>query len=262
MLLSKKCHLWRLGILKLLRCNSNKSVILLFVLLFSVLLVTGCADSIQELKVNETEILFDKTKVSDVTVQRLGAYLIESEFADGSPKTVELVKGNDTWQFKMVVQQDYIDDPDYLYIASVFAAQLSKDVFYNEVVEIHFCNSKLVTQRVVDAASGLSQVLIVGETEIFYNGQSVTAEDAESLGSYLQQIGFIDESAKSIALDKSGSIWQFRMVVQQGYLDEPDYEEVFQIFANDLSVDLFNGEPLEFHLCDELFVTLKVIYSN
>ncbi len=248
--------------MKLLRCNSNNAVILIFGFLFSLLLVTGCVGSIQELKFNETEILFDDTNVSEATVKRVGAYLIAAEFADGSPKTVELVKENDTWQFKMVVQQDYIDDPDYLYIASVFAAQLSKDVFDNEVVEIHFCNSKLVTQRVVNAASGMSQVLIVGETEIFYDGQSVTAEDAENLGSYLQQIGFIDESAKSIELAKSGSTWQFRMVVQQRYVDDPDYEEVFQTFANDLSADLFNGEPLEFHLCDELFVTLKAIYSN
>lgn len=248
--------------MRLLLCSDNGSLKLFIGLLVSLLLVTGCGSGFQELKFNETEILFDETEISETIVKSLGTYLIEAEFADGSPKTVELAKENGIWQFKMVVQENFIDDPEFLYIASVFAAQMSIAVFDSETVEIHFCDSSLVTKHVVSAAPGLSKVLKAGETEIFYDGQSVTAKDAENLASYLQQIGFIDETPKSIELAKSGSIWQFRMVVQEEYADDPDYEDVFQTFARDLSVDLFNGDPVEFHLCDELFRTLAVIYFN
>lgn len=97
-----------------------------------------------------------------------------------------------------------------------------------------------------------------------YNGsemeyKNVTSGEARQLMDYLIEENFFDGPKKSIQLDKSGSTYQFRMVVRAKSRNDQAYHEAGKLFAEELSASVFNDEPVEFHICDEHFETIHVI---
>ena len=104
-------------------------------------------------------------------------------------------------------------------------------------------------------------------TKLEFNGgdlyytDNVTEVDAKKLGNYLVEQGFYDGKPKSVQLDKSGSAYQFRMVVQPEKQNDKATMEIMKTFGVELSSDVFNGAPVEMHVCDEQLKTLRVINS-
>lgn len=245
--------------MNMIRKIDYRIALLVICLLFSLLLISACGDEQDKLVYNGTEIRYDSQQVAKEKVEELGRYLVETEFVDGAEKTVELAKNDGIWQFRMVVQDEYIDNQEYIDITSIFAAQLSQDVFEGEEVEIHYCDSNLETIKVIKIAEDLSQKIVIEGTEIYFDGKVVTLEDAETLGAYLQEVDFIDGSPKSIQLVKEGDLWQFKMVTQDAYIDNQEYIDLVSIFAAQLSQDLLQGQAVEFHFCDQWMNTIRVI---
>ena len=60
-------------------------------------------------------------------------------------------------------------------------------------------------------------------------------------------------------LEKEGDTYQFRMVVKEGYEEKEEFINLAKQFANELSADVFEGAPVEVHLCDEHLETLKKV---
>jgi preprotein translocase subunit SecF len=102
-------------------------------------------------------------------------------------------------------------------------------------------------------------------TKIEYNGgelyytDNVTEAEAKKLGDYLVKQEFFDGKPKSVQIEKSGSTYQFRMVVVPEKQNDESTLQIFKAFAKQLSTDVFNGAPTELHVCDEQLKTLKVV---
>ncbi len=223
------------------------------------LYVPACSSGDEKLVFNGTEVLYDSQLVNKEQAKKLGTYLDDTGFTDGSPKTVELAKSGPIWQFKLIVQDTMINDPGYQEVAAVFAAQMSRDIFNGEPVEIHFCDDTMTTKKVVQAQELLSQLVVIDQTEIFFDGLNVTSEDAEQLGLFLKDVGFIDGVPKSIQIDREGSVWQFKMIVSDVYIDNLEYTEIYKEFAKQISEDFYNSAPVEIHLCNDYFETMQVV---
>lgn len=237
------------------------SFVLVFISLF-LILMTACSSGDEKLVFNGTEVLYDGQLVDIEQARKLGTYLDETGFTDGFPKTVELAKSGSIWQFKLIVQDTMINDPGYQEVAAVFAAQMSRDIFSGEPVEIHYCDATMTTLKVVQAQELLSQLVVVDQTEIFFDGINVTSEDAEQLGEFLKDVGFIDGVPKSIQLDSEGAVWHFKMIVADVYIDNPEYTEIYKEFAQQISEDFYNSAPVEIHLCNDYFETIQVVRSD
>src|SRR5210317_1724895 len=97
--------------------------------------------------------------------------------------------------------------------------------------------------------------------EVYYTS-SVTEKEAKKLGKYLVDSGFFDGNEKTVQLDKSGDVYQCRMVIKKGYESDSDYLDLTKIFALRLTRDVFNGDKAEVHLCDEYLKTLKVVTND
>lgn len=93
--------------------------------------------------------------------------------------------------------------------------------------------------------------------QLFYT-DGVSETEADMIGNYLVEQQFADGNRKSVQLNKNGSTFEFRMVVQKGFENDPDYCDLVGQFASDLSV-LLGGQKVEIHLCDEYLQTLKAI---
>ena len=73
--------------------------------------------------------------------------------------------------------------------------------------------------------------------------------------------GFADDNEKSIQLSKNeeNGNYLFRMVTNKEASENSTYETVFKVFAKQISDSVFNKKPVDFHVCNNTFETLKVI---
>lgn len=120
------------------------------VMVLAILLAFGlaCNQYGEKLEYNGGEIYYTKN-VTEAEAKKLGEYLVKQEFFDGKEKTVQLDKQGGTYQFRMVVVEDKRNDESTLEIFKTFASQISAAVFDKAPVEIHVCNEKLETLKVV-----------------------------------------------------------------------------------------------------------------
>jgi hypothetical protein len=97
--------------------------------------------------------------------------------------------------------------------------------------------------------------------QLFYT-KNVTAAEANSLGEYLVKEKFYDGNPKSVQLNKSGSTYEFRMVVKKGLESDQSYVDLGKVFAKELSENVFSGSQVDVHFCDDQLKTLRVILAN
>lgn len=126
-------------------------------------------------------------------------------------------------------------------------------------------------QNIISSIFALALLLIVGTacnqygTKLEYNGgevyytDKVTETEAKKLGEYLVKEEFFDGKPKTVQLDKAGTVYQFRMVVQKEKQSDEQTIELMKVFAGQLSSDVFNDAPVEMHVCDESLVTVRVV---
>jgi hypothetical protein len=213
--------------------------------------------------------LYYVSSVKETEAKKLGEYLTQGGFFDGSLISVQIQKSGDIWEFRMVVKQGYEKDEKFVEDIKEVAAELSKHVFGGALVNIHLCDSHFKTLRVVNfpkshkgvAQSQYGVKLIFNAGELYYT-QPVTRSEAEKLGQYLVKAKFFDGTGKTVQVKKSGQTYQFRYVVIGGYDQNEEYIDGVKQFSAELSEGVFHNAPVEIHLCDaESFKTLRMVKS-
>lgn len=94
--------------------------------------------------------------------------------------------------------------------------------------------------------------------QLFYKPE-ITEAQADALGKYLIASGFADGKKKTVQITKPKDVYQFRMVVAQGYEKDEEYADIVKKFAGLISEDVFSRQKVEIHLCDKYLKTLRVI---
>ncbi|MCP4375336.1 MAG: LysM peptidoglycan-binding domain-containing protein [bacterium] len=95
-------------------------------------------------------------------------------------------------------------------------------------------------------------------SELYYTS-GVTEEEARSLGRYLVKIDFFDDTPKSVQITRSGAAYAFRFVVARGAERNLLLEIAAAQLGSELSANVFSNGPVEVHICDDSFQTLKRI---
>jgi hypothetical protein len=92
-----------------------------------------------------------------------------------------------------------------------------------------------------------------------YYTKNATEADAKKLGDYLVKEGYFDGKPKTVQLDKSGSTYQVRMVIQKESQTDPKILEALKTFAGQISSEVFANVATEIHICDDSLKTVQVI---
>ncbi len=101
----------------------------------------------EKLEFNGTDVYYTDL-VTEAEAQKLGEYLVESEFADGGEKSVQLSKRDSTYLFRMVVIDGVTEDStnDVTFLAMTYT--LSFGAFDGAPVELEACDDTFETIRV------------------------------------------------------------------------------------------------------------------
>lgn len=101
----------------------------------------------EKLEFNGTDVYYTEL-VSEAEAQKLGAYLVSSEFADGGEKSVQLSRRDSVYLFRMVVMDGVTKDSTNDISFMALAWTLSANVFDNAPVELEACDNTFETLRV------------------------------------------------------------------------------------------------------------------
>jgi len=103
---------------------------------------------------------------------------------------------------------------------------------------------------------GRKQMFNGGE---LYCADDITDQQAAALGNYLVEIGFFDGHPKSAQIRKEGDCYQFRIAMQSGWRNNILYIEAGVQMARNISDNVFFGDPVETHYCNEMLETLNTV---
>jgi hypothetical protein len=95
-------------------------------------------------------------------------------------------------------------------------------------------------------------------TQIFYTS-AVSENDVDKLITYLVNSEFIDGGEKTVQLNKSGNTYEFRMVVKKGIEQDQEYKDLGKIMGAEISQNVFEGQNVDVHFCDDKLKTLVVL---
>jgi hypothetical protein len=102
--------------------------------------------------------------------------------------------------------------------------------------------------------------VVFGPGEEVYYVDGATEGEAQILGLALTAFGFFGtEGPKSVFLARSSDGFRISFCMQEGAWDDEETVRAFKNIAKALSADVFDGRPVETHICDEELVTKKVI---
>jgi uncharacterized protein (DUF2267 family) len=249
--------------------KKNYTTISLFIvtMLFS-LILSACSGDDYGTKISfgENNELYYTTTVKEEEANKLIDYLVEQKFSaeDGNGITVQLNKTGSTYEFHMVVKEG-LDQEEYVIdLMKEVGRELSQYVFDGEAVEVHLCDDTLTTLKVVLAdniGEDFGTELKFGENNQLYYTTNVKEEEAKALGDYLVKQEFFveDGNNRSAQLNKNGSTYEFRIVVKTGLDQDQDTIDTMKVVAADLSENVFGGETVDIHLCDDTLETLRVV---
>ncbi|MEQ8714738.1 MAG: hypothetical protein RIC80_17095 [Cyclobacteriaceae bacterium] len=97
----------------------------------------------------------------------------------------------------------------------------------------------------------------VNGTEIFYSGVDTT--EVRALANYLETSEFIDGNEKSVKIAKSSKGYFFGGVYDESIWNDSSYLDSGYDFAKELSLYVFDSEPVTFQVCDQEFSVQKEV---
>lgn len=110
---------------------------------------------------------------------------------------------------------------------------------------------------IILSIDGYGEKLEFNGTDVYYT-ELVSEEEAQKLGEYLVEAEFADGGAKSVQLSKRDSVYLFRMVVRDGITKDSTNDITLTAMTYALSLNVFDGAPVELEACDDTFETLRV----
>jgi hypothetical protein len=121
---------------------------------------------------------------------------------------------------------------------------------------MYIVNETQQEQTLIPAADYGARLTFNG-SDLFYT-PTVTEEEARTFGNFLVQDGFFTKP-QTVQLNRNDSTYQFRFMVADGRQQDPQFEAICRAITTRISKQVFGGAPVEIHLCDHNFQTLKVI---
>jgi hypothetical protein len=222
-----------------------------------IVLLAACQNLGTKLIFNGAELYYTP-RVTSAEAAKLGAYLVDHKFTDGTRKTLQLDKQGGVYQFRMVAEKPGIErDKTYGEIFQWLGLDLSERVFGDAKVELHICDQGMKTLRIFPQRV-LGKKVMVNKSKIYYTS-TVTAQEAQKLSDFLLKNGYNGDEPVIYQLNKKGATYEFLLSVKKGLDQDPKVISMMKNLAKAMSKQVFHGAEVDIHLCDEFLHTIRVV---
>lgn len=208
----------------------------------------------QKLKQKNIEVYIKKPVTRDQGMKLLN-FLVDSKFgATPGRKTLQLLKKEEVFQLRMVIKGKPEDlDPAALNSLKLIGGLVANQVLDGAELELHLCNNRLKTQKVLKIPKGLGdfgQKLMFGKGELFYK-KGVEKEKAQQLGLALKQQRYFNaERTTSVQMSKDGPVYVLKFEVNRKLLEsKPAVQAAFQTMGSQLRKAVLGNASVKLQLC-------------
>ncbi|MEJ2308472.1 MAG: hypothetical protein P8Z78_04025 [Gammaproteobacteria bacterium] len=191
--------------------------------------------------------------VTQEEARSIGESLVrEQYFTDDQSSSVILGFSDGHYELGFVVDPDYLDVPLVLMEYGMIGSRVAHETLQGSRVAVILYDGNLDFLQKVP----LTSIMQFGKGELYYS-EPVDLQEAKAAGETLQQIGlFNNETGASVALTHENGAFQLRFVMDTSQANEPGMQSAFREISQQVANEVLGGEPLVFHLCDDLFRTV------
>lgn len=220
--------------------------------------LNGCGDD----SLTDKDMTFNNGKVyytdnvTEAEVTSLGNYLVKRGFFNSTEKSVTLDKSENRYKIFVLAEEGLDKDVGMLTSFRNFSVEISKNAFNDAKVDMYLVDKDQKTQTLIPAPDYGTRLTFNG-SDLFYTA-SVTETEAKAFGNYLVTDGFFAKP-QTAQLNREKDTFQFRFMVEPGRQNDAQFQAVCTAITTRLSHQVFGDAPVEIHLCDHNFQTLKVI---
>ncbi|MFC1806373.1 tetratricopeptide repeat protein [Planctomycetota bacterium] len=97
---------------------------------------------------NNGEVYYSDA-IGEQQARKLGKYLVDTGFFDGTPVTTSITKTDEAFEFRFVTRKGVENDSQALEFLRQYGTALSRDVFGGERVDIHLCDAYMNQVKVI-----------------------------------------------------------------------------------------------------------------
>ena len=215
----------------------------------------GCGPNFGEkLVLDKTEIYY-KDGATQADAQRLGDKLTEMKFVDDTAKSVQLLKRDDVWEFRMAVGKSSIGSEQVKNQMKIYCIELSS-AFDGDPVEVHICNNALESKSIVKGMSGKRHR--IADTVYYY--KDIDLAMVENFAA-IPVATKLDPGGSTFHLSKSADALEIRMSHVNEAKENKQVMNAATATAVATSNKLFGGKQVDVLICDPYFDSPKVFSS-
>jgi hypothetical protein len=120
-----------------------------FICLLALFIICSCKNYGEKLPYGKSDLYYTDN-VSKEETKKMGDFLQANQFFPEDKKiSVQLDKAKDTFLFRMVVMDSFVNDSAYAETAKFTVSEISKNVFAQKPVIMHFCDEYFKTIKIV-----------------------------------------------------------------------------------------------------------------
>jgi hypothetical protein len=193
-------------------------------------------------------IVYGKGTTRD-QARRLGHLLQRESIFNGlGPKRVELSRKDNTYVVAFPIQDKLRNDLELLSLFRALHSKLEREVFPEQGVEIHLCDSSGVA-RVI--RQSLGRRIAFGDKEEVYYGPGVSEDLARQLDRFLRDKKryFDGEGIKTVRLSREEDGYRLAFILEQGWND-PQVQANFRELGRLISAQVLDRQPVAIQLWD------------
>lgn len=228
-----------------------------YVLILLAMASLAFAQDFGKLKTFNNGEVFYEAAVKEEYVDRLGNYLVKTEFFDGNARSVQILDDGISYIVKFIVSDSLLTAKNYLRQVSYFTYELSFNVFDGKPVDIHLSNNYFLTKKVIKYHR-LGERIVSGN-DVMYYLPSINKETADKFMAYLTESGFLNGDGKVVMIKTHEGVFNFLYPIEEGYENDQEYLGIVSEFATQISNEFLNGERIIIYLTDLYFDELRAI---
>jgi hypothetical protein len=223
-----------------------------FILTFG---LAGCGGYGSKVEHGNIEVFYTEGATKE-EADKLGAYLAKQPEAAGERRSVQLKKPGGNYQFRMVVKEEFRKDAKTQRALEFEGARISRDVLAGAAVETHICDDRFNTLQTLPPRADMRYGVLVDKIEVFFP-EGFDKAEAQSFAK--DSATELPGAAVTFKLARRDKTVEVHMAARPELVKDAGLQAELRRRCRDLSTRVFEGAPVEFHLCDELLNVLEIV---